>query len=59
LPCSVEKNNQPAENVTQFAAKNTLRYFTHMPNWGVMGGSREVAPYLRFCLDFYDNLPEV
>lgn len=41
-----------------------LAYYRILPNYGrtegqVRGGSREPYPYLRFILDFWDNLPNV
>ena len=41
-----------------------LAYYRTLPNYGrtdgnVRGGSREPYPYLRFILDFWDNLPNV
>jgi hypothetical protein len=52
-----QKRGQPPEYATQYATN--IRYFTHMPNVGINGGSRETAVYLKYILDFYDNLPPV
>ena len=51
-----QKDFQPPSFATKYT--QNLRYFTHLPNFGKVGGSRETVVYLQFLLDFYDNLPQ-